>query len=126
MIQARVKPDHRWNVVKAFSGLEFIKSEYRDVPLEAEEQAKAHPFLETREYVPPEPEPIPEEPKAKKGKAQEKKTTQAEPKPKAEKKVKSPEEKAAFIERMKQAKAKKSGETPQETPPLPPPDNQEV
>jgi hypothetical protein len=120
-MQARVKSEHRWNIVKAFSGLEFVKSEYRDVPPQLEEEAQAHPFLETREN-PPEPEiktpeapqepeganqTPPETPKAKGVKTPKEPKSKTPKEPKA-KKVRTPEETAAFIERMKKAKANKN------------------
>jgi len=50
MIQARVKKDYRFgSALQAFSRLEFTKTEWRDVPAQFEEQARAHEFLEVRE-----------------------------------------------------------------------------
>lgn len=43
---ARVKSDYRWQTVRAFAGLEYVKNEYRAVPAEYEEVAKLHPALE--------------------------------------------------------------------------------
>lgn len=48
-MQARVKPSYRWTSVVAFSGREFVKSEYREVPIEFENQAHIHPALEVLE-----------------------------------------------------------------------------
>ena len=45
-MDARVKQDHRWKSVTAFSGVEFVKAEYREVPKGFEKEAQAHPFLE--------------------------------------------------------------------------------
>lgn len=50
MIQAKVKDEYRFGrSLQAFSRLEFVKSEWRDVPEDLTEQAKAHEWLETRE-----------------------------------------------------------------------------
>ena len=45
---ARVKQDYAAGPVTAFSGLEYVRSEWRDVPAGFEEQAKNHPLLETQ------------------------------------------------------------------------------
>lgn len=45
-MNARVKSDHRWKSVTALSGVEFVKSEYREIPSGFEKEAQAHPFLE--------------------------------------------------------------------------------
>ena len=42
--------------VVAFGGLEFVKDEWRDVPVANEDEAKRHPYLEVLEET-PEPEP---------------------------------------------------------------------
>ena len=47
-MEARVKEDYRWNRLLAFSGHEFIKSEWRKVPTGLEKEAQAHPFLDVR------------------------------------------------------------------------------
>lgn len=50
MIQAKVKDTYRFGPsLQAFSRLEFIKGEWRDVPAEFEEQARAHEHLEIRD-----------------------------------------------------------------------------
>jgi len=43
---ARVKQDYLSGSVTAFSGYEYIRSEWREVPIGFEEQAKNHPLLE--------------------------------------------------------------------------------
>jgi hypothetical protein len=45
---ARVKQDYLAGAVTAFSGREYIRSEWREVPAGFEEQAKNHPLLETQ------------------------------------------------------------------------------
>jgi hypothetical protein len=47
-MQARVKPDHRYAVLIAFTGREFVKSEWRPVPVGMEREAQQHPWLETK------------------------------------------------------------------------------
>ena len=47
-MEARVKQDQRWNTIKAFSGQEFNKDEWRPVPNGFEKEAAANEFLETR------------------------------------------------------------------------------
>lgn len=50
MLQAKVKSDYRFgNSLQAFSRVEFIKQEWRDVPAGFEDQARAHEWLEVRE-----------------------------------------------------------------------------
>lgn len=50
MIQARVKAEYRFGKsLQAFSRLEFIKDEWRDVPAEHEAAARTHEHLEVRE-----------------------------------------------------------------------------
>jgi len=50
MIQAKVKQDYRFGKsLQAFSRLEFVKDEWRDVPTHLEEEARAHEWLEVRE-----------------------------------------------------------------------------
>lgn len=48
-MEARVKQDARWKSITAFSGLEFVKMEWRPVPAGCEAEAKRNPFLEVRE-----------------------------------------------------------------------------
>ena len=45
MVQARVKPDSRWGRVTC-GGVEFTKSEWREVPAATEAEAARSPFLE--------------------------------------------------------------------------------
>ena len=45
-MKAKVKQDYRWDNLRAFSGSEFVKYEYRPVPVGCEKEAKAHPALE--------------------------------------------------------------------------------
>lgn len=64
---AKVKPESRYGVVTAFSGVEFVKSEWRAVPSGKEQEAKAHPLLLVQEIileVKPEPVIIPPAKKA--------------------------------------------------------------
>lgn len=50
MLQAKVKPDFRFGrSLQAFNRVEFVKDEWRDVPVEYEPQAKVHQWLEVRE-----------------------------------------------------------------------------
>ena len=51
-MQAKVKKDYRYPAVTAFSGLEYVKFEFRAVPAFAEDEAKRHPALEIQELVP--------------------------------------------------------------------------
>lgn len=45
-MQARIRPDCLWKVVQAFGGMEYVKYEWRYVPVANEEEAQRHPFLE--------------------------------------------------------------------------------
>lgn len=54
---ARVKPDSRFNPVTACSGVTFFKHTDVFVPTGFEEEAKANPYLDVKEWVEPEPEP---------------------------------------------------------------------
>ena len=45
---ARVKQDYLAGPVTAFSGREYVRSEWREVPAGFEEQAKNHPLLDTQ------------------------------------------------------------------------------
>ena len=47
-----VKPDCVWSTVKAFSGLELTKTEWRTVPAGHEAEAVRHPMLDTRQAEP--------------------------------------------------------------------------
>ena len=44
-MQAKVNPDYRWKSVVAF-GIEFVKSEARQVPEENKTEAQQHPALQ--------------------------------------------------------------------------------
>jgi hypothetical protein len=55
-MQAKVKETYRYKTLVAF-GLEFIKSEARQVPEENETEAQRHPALEILSEVAPIPEP---------------------------------------------------------------------
>ncbi len=48
---------NRFSSVTAFSGLEYVRYEWRDVPKGLEQQAKGNPFLELLEDA-IEPEPV--------------------------------------------------------------------
>lgn len=52
-LEARVKQEYRLGAVTAFSGYEYIQSEWRPVPAGYEEQAKAHDLLDVREALVP-------------------------------------------------------------------------
>lgn len=45
---ARVKQDYAAGSVMAFSGHEYVRSEWRQVPAGFEEQAKSHPLLDVQ------------------------------------------------------------------------------
>jgi len=45
---ARVKQDYLAGSVAAFSGREYVRSEWREVPAGFEKQAETHPFLDTQ------------------------------------------------------------------------------
>lgn len=45
-MQAKIKPNYRWNSLIAFAGCEFVKTEYRPIPKEFENAALAHESLE--------------------------------------------------------------------------------
>jgi len=47
-MQAIVKQTCVWSTVKAFSGLELTKNEWRNVPAGHEAEALRHPMLDTR------------------------------------------------------------------------------
>lgn len=46
---ARVKQEYRWKTVNAFTGHEYVKYEWRNVPAGMEEQAKNHPDLDVKD-----------------------------------------------------------------------------
>lgn len=48
-MEAKVKQSARYGIVMAFSGVEFVKYEWRAVPAGFEAQAERHELLETRE-----------------------------------------------------------------------------
>jgi hypothetical protein len=48
MMLARVKQDYLAGPVIAFSGREYVRSEWREVPAGFEDQAQNHPLLETQ------------------------------------------------------------------------------
>jgi len=48
-MQAKVKQEYFLPSLIAFSGVEFIKKEWRPVPVGAEAEAEAHPNLDVRE-----------------------------------------------------------------------------
>ena len=47
-MKAKVKSDHRWKTVVAFSGIEYVKDEWRKVPPSMEKDAESHPHLEVQ------------------------------------------------------------------------------
>lgn len=56
-LEARVKQDYFLAHISAFSGLEFVKSEWRPVPAGLEDQARNHELLEVREVKTKTPAP---------------------------------------------------------------------
>lgn len=48
-LEARVVSGYRWSSVVALEGTEFIKSEWRPVPITREDEARSTNFLEIRE-----------------------------------------------------------------------------
>ena len=50
-MQARVKQDARYGIILAFSGVEFVKIEWREVPVGKEAEALRNQYLEVREPV---------------------------------------------------------------------------
>lgn len=48
-MEAKVKQESRWGSITAFSGCEFVKSEWRAVPAGCEAEAMRNEYLETRE-----------------------------------------------------------------------------
>ena len=58
LMLAKVKQESRYGIITAFSGVEFIKTEWREVPAGKEDEARAHPLLLVQEItleVKPEP-----------------------------------------------------------------------
>lgn len=51
-MQARIKQDARYGVLSFFSGHEFTKREWRDVPAGHEAEAQANEWLDTRDGEP--------------------------------------------------------------------------
>jgi len=45
-MKMRVRPDCKHSIINAFAGREFVKYEWRDVPVGNEVEAGSHPFLE--------------------------------------------------------------------------------
>jgi hypothetical protein len=129
---ARVKADHRYPVVKAFSGQIFVKYEYRPVPKGCEKEAEAHPYFDLVDVLPDPPAPEPVQVSADQGqdsppavdpKTSEPKTppaTDVVVKKSSNRKPMTDEQKAAAVARMqagriakkaaKEAEAKKAGE----------------
>ena len=50
-MRVKVRQSHRYQTVVAFSGKEYNKKEFRDVPEGCEEEAKRHPYLEIEATV---------------------------------------------------------------------------
>jgi hypothetical protein len=48
-MEAKVKSDSRYRTIIAFSGMEFIKGEWRAVPVGCEAEAMRNEYLETQE-----------------------------------------------------------------------------
>lgn len=48
-LEAKVKDEYRMGPVIAFSGQEYVRSEWRPVPVGFESAAVVHPLLDTRE-----------------------------------------------------------------------------
>jgi hypothetical protein len=64
-MQAKVKADYRWKFTRS-CGVEFVKSEFRTVPVGREQEAQRNEFLEIEASPEPEPAPEPEvKPEAK-------------------------------------------------------------
>jgi hypothetical protein len=45
-MRAKIKDDYRWKTARACGGAEFVKSEYRSVPVGREDEALACELLE--------------------------------------------------------------------------------
>jgi pyruvate/2-oxoglutarate dehydrogenase complex dihydrolipoamide acyltransferase (E2) component len=50
MLKARVKKDSRFAPVTSCSGISFFRDSWTNVPLGFEKEAKANPYLETKEF----------------------------------------------------------------------------
>jgi hypothetical protein len=48
-MQAKIKQSSRYGTASLFSGVEFVKHEWRPVPAQYEDQARGHDLLEIRE-----------------------------------------------------------------------------
>ena len=59
-MKAIVKPDSALAVITSCGGAEFLKLEYRPVPVGCEDEALNNPFLDVAEDDPPEFSPSPE------------------------------------------------------------------
>ena len=81
----KAKANYPAGPVTAFSGLEFVKYEWRDVPVGFETQAEQHPYLEIKQ-VEPEPEIVPEVVEPAKPKAKPKTTRKRAPRKRVVKK----------------------------------------
>jgi hypothetical protein len=55
-MQAKVKADYRWKFTRS-CGVEFVKSEFRPVPVGREQEAQRNEFLEIEASPEPAPEP---------------------------------------------------------------------
>jgi len=51
-MRVKVKKDSKISIITAFTGREFVKSEYRNVPPGSEDEAKRHPYLEVEKAAP--------------------------------------------------------------------------
>lgn len=60
-MKARVKQNHRWPSVVAFSGIEYVKGEWRDVSPQNEQEALIHPYLEIKGKDIPQEQPVEEQ-----------------------------------------------------------------
>ena len=55
-MEAKLKTDYPQSKIRALEGREYVKYEYRPVPVEREDEAQKHPNLDTRgDLTPPEP-----------------------------------------------------------------------
>jgi len=54
MLFAKVKKDARWSTVRACGGEIFVKSEFRPVPAECEDEARKHSALVITDRIPEE------------------------------------------------------------------------
>jgi hypothetical protein len=60
-MEVKIKKDYRWNSFIAFSGVEFVKYEFRPVPKGYEDLALADERFEVRQEAVKEPEQMPVE-----------------------------------------------------------------